>query len=202
MLFANEEKGGKKKEVRFLTDKNFRYFALKTVKWPRQTHYALASFVTAHSRIAIAKHIRNAKGVAYTDTDSIHAACDSQFQTGEALGDLSLKIPKMRGEYFAAKLYRLETEGGYIQKSKGFEVDENVFQDIVSGKPVVREQMRLAKSMAKSGSLEAKRPVMTRTWKGMSLKRYVDKRTGDTRPWTVSELRLNKHLTSKSFNLR
>ena len=188
--------------LRPLSEFTPRYVARKTVKWPYQTHYALASFITAHSRILLHKGLLKAKGLAYTDTDSIHAHVSSKFVEGNKLGQLKVSIPSMRGEYFAAKLYRLTLPDKQKFKSKGFEVDGKVFSKIIKKKPIVRQQMRLAKSMLRSenrrGGLKVVKPKSSRKWAGLSMKRAVLE-NGDTRAWTVKELEAKKHYQSKSF---
>lgn len=188
--------------LRPLSDFTPRYVSRKTVKWPYQTHYALASFITAHSRILLHKALVAAKGLAYTDTDSVHASVDSKFSVGGKLGQLKLSIPSMKGEYFAAKLYRLTLPDKQKFKSKGFEVKEDVFGRIIQGQSVATPRMQLAKQMLRSENrrgMQVKRPSPSRKWKGMSMKRAVHD-NGDTRPWTVNELRNGEHYNSRSFH--
>lgn len=188
--------------LRPLSEFTPRYVSRKTVKWPYQTHYALASFITAHSRILLHKGLIKAKGLAYTDTDSIHAHTSSKFVEGNKLGQLKVSIPSMHGEYFAAKLYRLTLPDKQKFKSKGFEVDGTIFESIIEQQPVKRQQMKLAKSMLREDprgkGLKVKRPTSQRTWAGLSMKRAVLE-NGDTRPWSVKELEANMHYHSKSF---
>lgn len=188
--------------IRILSQYTPRYISRKSVKWPRQTHYALASFITAHSRILLHKALITAKGLAYTDTDSVHASTETVYDTGEKLGQLKIEIPAMQGQYFSAKLYRLTTPEKTIHASKGFEVKGDIFARMVQGETIEREQMRLAKTMLREEmKLKVTRPTTARTWRGLSMKRAVLD-NGDTRPWTMQELLKNRHLSSKSYHRR
>lgn len=88
-------------------------WSVKTYRWPAQTHYALASFITAYSRILLHKHLTHAarwsKALSYCDTDSVHAAqtVDWSSKLNTELGGLKVELERYRARFYAPKLYEL-----------------------------------------------------------------------------------------------
>lgn len=169
-----------------LSANNWRFLAQKIIKWATHIHYACAAYITSFSRVLLHKFAAQCKGLAYSDTDSIHAHWENKFSTGTQLGGLKLEIEKMSGKYFAPKIYELLYDDKKHFASKGFEVDEETFIKVIAGEVVTRETNRLAKRAMRFEATPA-REVSTRTWHGLSPKRYAYN-DGSTRPWTVAEL--------------
>jgi hypothetical protein len=152
---------------------------VKVRRWPKHTHYALASFVTAYSRILLHKHLTAAANngdnrlLAYCDTDSVHCRQDSGRdyfnrilqEKADALGGLKLSADNFNPKYYAPKLYTLSPETGetlhiapadpskrqIVYKSKGFPVSAAAFARIVEGERVgnPKGRMQLVKTQLK-----------------------------------------------------
>lgn len=148
-------------------------WSMKTFRWPAQTHYALASFITAYSRILLHNHLtwasNGAEGgyLAYCDTDSIH--CDAKRPwdprvINDKLGGLKVEMTAYQGRFYAPKLYELHpTHNGHGEEaefyrppnkddrykpeahyaSKGFPVDAASFARIVKGESVGNPKGRM-----------------------------------------------------------
>lgn len=92
-----------------------RLLAQTEVRYAPHAHYAIASYITAYSRILLHQRMREARDLAYTDTDSLH--CSSwPGATGNELGQLKVELAGFRGRYYAPKLYSLHepTSGAYL----------------------------------------------------------------------------------------
>jgi hypothetical protein len=187
--------------VRFLSLEDKRFVSEAVERWSRTTHYALAGAITAHSRILLHDALARAPGLAYCDTDSVHAAVDSMVVLrkllGDKLGQLKVEQASMAATYYAPKVYELHPDGGEPHfASKGFPVNERDFRKMVRGEPVRVERMRLVKRQLRKGGAPA-RDVDVKRWSGRSMKR-APLADGSTRPWTVDELRTLVHEEAKS----
>ena len=187
--------------IRYINASDSRFIALTTIKWPKHTHYALASAITALSRISLHKHLSKAKRLAYCDTDSIHASPQTDLTSAESslLGGLKVELDNYYGIFAAPKIYGLfPVKGKPHFASKGFPVDEKTWRRVVAGEVVETKRMQLAKrQMRRSNVVE--RPLTSRSWHGISAKRKpIDGPNGDTTPWTVQELRNKIHLQARS----
>lgn len=199
---------------------DMRYVAISSERWHKQTHYALASAITAQSRISLHRYLSSAERLAYTDTDSIHAASNTSrltpFETNR-LGDLKVELADFSAVYAAPKIYGLkdnrwsswvdkktkEKHEGYreIYKSKGFPVSEESFRAILEGKKVETNRIQLAKRQLINGNDAVRLKLDGRSWKGMSSKRRpIGGKDGDTAPWTVEELKADTHLTDAAIS--
>jgi len=192
---------------------------VKVRRWPKHTHYALASFITAYSRILLHKKLTNAytEGLAYCDTDSVHCATTSRLDTSDALGGLKVELDEYRARFYAPKLYMLHKSEGdaehfspkefasthgksqTVYASKGFPVSADAFHRIVAGERVgnPKGRMQLVKTQLKKNA-----PVRHLTeletakqWRGQSVKRFAipGHPEGDTEPWDVRELHEGLH---------
>ena len=182
-----------------LSPHDLRFVAEKTTSWPKQTHFAIAAYVTSYSRILFHHRLSNSVDPAYGDTDSIHCVStrftDSPWETGagDALGAWKLERRNFTARYFAPKLYALVLDDGKEKfKSKGFEVKKATFESVTHGEQVERGAMRLAKSALRD-DLSAKYHQVKKSWHGLSQKRaaFAD---GSTRPWSHAELLQGKYL--------
>lgn len=191
-----------KNRIRFINSADSRFVAIDTIKWPKHTHYALASAITAQSRIALHKYLRKAKRIAYCDTDSVHAekdeTCLASFENN-SLGGLKIELDNYYGLFAAAKIYGLfPTQGKPHFASKGFPVNEETWRKVVSGEVIKTERMQLAKKQMRRNN-RVERPTTERSWHGISAKRRpIGGPDGDTLPWKVEELRLGAHLKARS----
>lgn len=166
--------------------------------WSAQTHYAIAAYITARSRMLLHKFLSIANNLAYCDTDSIHAAKDSPLEMYEsdALGGLKREVSEMYAHYYAAKIYELHPISGKpIYASKGFPVSENAFRRVVAKEAVSTERMQLFKRQLLTGN-KPSRVKDVKRWSGMSLKRRRIAK-GNTVAWSVKELLENEHLKGK-----
>jgi len=147
-------------------------FEVKVRRWPKHTHYALASFITAYSRILLHKHLtgrttRNGagytQGLSYCDTDSVHCSPSADLRTGDELGDLKVELDEYRARFYAPKLYMLSklADGSAehfvpeefgpsgkakvqtVYASKGFPVSADAFARIVQGERVGNPKGRM-----------------------------------------------------------
>jgi hypothetical protein len=182
--------------------------------WNDHTHFAVAAYITAHARIKLHRAMVASNGLTYVDSDSIHAESLSlpASEFGNELGQWKTEIERMRGEYFAPKVYRLKESvavGRHIDKvvykdsekghyaSKGFPVDAASFQRLVARQSVEIERMRLFKSQVRSGGTDFARVKDSKVWHGISGKRraFPD---GSTEPWSVADLERKAHMRQLS----
>lgn len=187
--------------VRPLSRVDERFWSEAVVKWAKRTHYALAAAVTANSRILLHKALSQSKGLAYCDTDSVHAQSWAG-TAGAELGELKLEVKKMRAKYYAPKLYELHpTDAEAHYACKGFPVTASDFKTAVRSwkgtrKGVKQERMRLVKGILRGGA-ELKWEVQEKRWAGHSTKR-APRKDGSTRAWDVRELLAGDHLQAPS----
>ena len=128
--------------IRFIDeDSDRRYMAREYVRWAPHAHFALASYITAYSRILIHERMVEAKGLSYVDTDGIHCE-DWQGEVGEELGQFKLELENFRCINAAPKIYAYfdpvtgvvlsDKEGKLYVACKGFpKADGNVWKQIV-----------------------------------------------------------------------
>jgi hypothetical protein len=205
---------GEKSTVGTLGDDS-RFLLKKHERWPKHTHFALASYVTAYSRIRLHQVLSaHADTVTYTDTDCAHIHHRKSLPfVGDGLGEWKLEKRNVRSRYWAPKLYLLE--GDVVDlKAKGFPLkhrceplcetpcpffekqDRRVFDRVVASMVVNLKRIAGAKTQLRRGG-EFQRVDATRTWKGFSTKRkaFPD---GSTVPWTADELREGTHKLQRS----
>lgn len=96
-----------------------RILVQQELRYAPHTHYAIGAYVTAYSRVRLHEFMLGARGLAYTDTDSLH--CHGwDGETGNNLGQLKLELEGFLGRYYAAKLYSLHaTDGDYLRRWDG-----------------------------------------------------------------------------------
>ncbi len=187
MALIDEERPG---SVRSLKDDDFRFLSVEKFRWPKHTHYALASYVTGYARILLHQRLSESLRPAYCDSDSVHCDVRTKFKAdrvGSALGQLKQERKGFTGKYYAPKIYRLSLpDGKYKYASKGFEVDAEHFEKVIRGEEVERESMQLMLTQMKKGGTVA-RVSTSKRWHGNSSKRFAYP-DGSTRPWDVREL--------------
>lgn len=207
--------------ARPLASGHMRYMAVTTYRMPQHTHYGIAAYVTAYSRIAVHSALLAATNPCYTDTDSVHAEALQEHLVGEGLGRWEEKRRNFHGEYFAPKLYRLQLENGdwhFASKGLPLQTDEafdallqeeldslrarakaSRFDDIVHGRKIriatiAGLKTQLAKHEGRFTRLGGDwADPLHRSWKGHSTKRR-SLEGGATVPWTADELLSGKHL--------
>lgn len=195
LAYVHEEKNRRK--CRFVSKDNLKYITRDVFGWSKQTHFALASYITAYSRILLHGFLSNAKRIAYADTDSVHADASSDLPVSNALGALKLERKNIRAIYAAPKIYSLASLDGSEETHyalKGFPVDASSFAEVISEGSVTRERMALAKSQLRKGSAPM-RVKDSKTWSGRSMKRrpLYGTADGDTEPWHVKDLLNDAH---------
>lgn len=192
-------------KVKFLNGNDSRFLTVTSHRWPKQTHYALASTITAYSRISLHERLSKATGLCYCDTDSIHATSYSGDDCNTSLGALKLERENFTAVYAAPKLYRV----GEHYAAKGFPVSKETFEKLINGdvdekgKPIAGkvsvERMQLAKAQARSNTKEVVRKIDTKSWAGLSTKRKpLYDNEGNTVPWSITELEKGAHLKAAS----
>lgn len=184
----------------------------KVHRWPAHTHYALASFVTAYSRIrwhqgASEVLRRNTHGLSYGDTDSIHCDMDlGPMPVGAGLGDWQRKRENYLAKFFAPKLYTLKPCDGAesVYASKGFPVSADAFWRIVGGQKVgnPKGRMQLVKTQLKKNAsvTHLSEGETLKRWHGYSIKRFAIPKhpEGDTEAWNVRDLHEGLHEKQQS----
>lgn len=185
-------------------------WSVKEYRWPKHTHYALAGFVTAYSRILLHKHLVRSVGLAYCDTDSVHCKPNAEMRKhadayGKELGELMHKRDIERARYYAPKLYELDLAGADSHyASKGFPVSKEAFSRIIAGELVgnPKGRMQLIKTQLRKGEgvKHLSEADTAKAWSGRSNKRMVDKSStdGSTHAWHVRDLHEGHHLEQKS----
>ncbi len=192
----------------------FRFWLKDTFRWPKHTHYAQAAMVTARSRVLLADYLAKAGlSIAYADTDCVHSF--HSFDTGSELGQLKAEGSGI-GRYFAPKLYTIQKQEGTVYHSKGFYLprahivgygkaaedtrsayDAEFFSNVTEGEPVIQPHLPKLKSLARGAKLEMDRAFLKR-WNGLSTKRRVTSKSGETVPWGYAELQEGRHLLQRS----
>lgn len=187
-------------------------------RWPKQTHYALASTITAYSRCLLHESLLLANKPSYCDTDSIHCiptpALDNKVNA--KLGGLQMKHDGYTACFYAPKLYRLRVgnpcpctdakckKPHNVYASKGFPVSADAFERIVLGESVgnPKGRMQLVKTQLRTGSavIHLGEDETQKVWSGNSNKRKLRMFSpdGDTQPWHIRELLEGKHHAQRS----
>lgn len=174
-----------------------RFVSQEVYRWPRHTHYALASYITAHARILLHRALVESDAPAYCDSDSVHARGVDRLPQGNGLGEWKLELEGYRGRFYAPKIYELvPKEGQPIYAAKGFPVNAEAFKKLVAAELVPVERMQLLKSQLRKGDSQVARVNEAKRWSGRSMKRHPHP-DGSTRPWTVKELDRGEHLTAR-----
>lgn len=169
-----------------------RFLTRETFRWNWQTHYALASFVTAHSRIKLHKAMAEATGLAYVDTDAIHAA-KSGVQEGSDLGSWKVELADYEAVFWAPKIYELHKGDKHIYAAKGFTIDNpEKFRALVRCESLqLGDRNRLVRTQFRRKGVVVRVPEIKR-WGGRSRKRKpLD--SGMTLPWDVEEIIRGMH---------
>lgn len=194
----------KNEDVRALSE-DWTALEVKTMRWAPHTHYALAGFVLANSRILLHQRAMLAESsspkcpVCYVDTDSIQ--CEGltsglEGYVGELLGMMKVEVAEMDARYYAPKLYCYvdKATGKWTYKSKGFPVDGKAFERIIRGELVgnPKGRMQLVRTQLKNsegGVIHLSEEETEKRWNGRSVKRRIlPGEFGDTEPWTAEEL--------------
>lgn len=191
-----------------LSPTNLRIMDMPFRRMPKQTHFALASYITAYSRILLHKALVRSSRLAYCDTDSVHAGTESALRmepfAGSELGQLKVEAGKLRACYFAPKTYALEVEEDKGPKlhlaSKGVPIPKEriaEFKRLVMGEEISLGRMATVRAQLAGEDARVQRLEFGRRWLGHSIKRfpYAD---GRTRPWTVEELVDGAHIDTRS----
>lgn len=179
-----------------------RAVAYHYIKWAEHGHAGIASYITAHARIALREAMLRTEKLAYVDCDACHGA-KYNGEISEKLGGWKLEVGRFKGEYFAPKMYRLTQVtgckckpkgacGGIHVASKGFPVSEETFAELIESRAVSTSGMRLFKTQLRGGGKDVRRREVIKRWAGHSRKRAVLE-GGSTRPWSVRELLEGKH---------
>jgi hypothetical protein len=175
--------------------------AIDLFRWPPNTHYALAAYITAYARMHLHRLLTSSKAPAYCDSDSVHCERDgiAEHECHDLLGGLKREISRGVGRYYAPKIYEIrDLDSGKLHLAcKGFPVEESSFRKMIAGMAVEKGRMQLAKSQLRKGGLTVARVVDNKRWKGISSKRRAVSRT-ETVPWKVDELRAGLHLAQRS----
>ncbi len=180
---------------------------VKVNRWPKHTHYALASFVTAYSRIRWHQGAVLCGRVAYGDTDSLHFDRErvGPAPVGNGLGDWACKRPSFSGRYYAPKLYSMELpDGEKVYASKGFPVSAAAFARIVEGERVgnPKGRMQLVKTQLKRDApvRHLTEAETAKQWYGHSVKRFAipGHPEGETEAWDVRDLHEGLHAKQNS----
>lgn len=194
-----------KRSAKLMRKGSARFQLHEVYHWPKHTNFALASYITARSRILLHGHLVAASLLAYCDTDSIHARKTEALEASvnEDLGGLKIEVKRLKAEYFAPKLYRLEDldSGEAMLASKGFPVDAKAFAAIIKGERVFRDSFLKVKGQIRRAGNKFTRlegaNATFRTWGGKSVKRCPVP-GGGTRPWSIDEIRSGAHLDAFS----
>lgn len=179
-------------------------------RWPKQTHYALASYITANARIRLHRALNASTGIAYCDTDSVHAAQFPYRLEGSGLGEWKQEIKRLKGEYYAPKIYRLKDENGKVTlAAKGFHIRpkndsaeekarvNGLFDAIIAGDGIAQHTIRGARGQLRNGNIPESLDLL-KSWHGVSSKRkFLGGIDGQTSPWSVSELEAGLHLKQR-----
>lgn len=83
---------------------------INSYRWPAQTNYAVAAYITAGARIALHQALISSASPAYCDTDSVHCLVGGfpARLVGAELGQWKIEIKECTAKYYAPKIYRIE----------------------------------------------------------------------------------------------
>lgn len=194
-----------------------RICSVEQYRWPRHTHYAIASYITSGARLSLHRYLVQSVRPAYCDTDSIHCAVDgiSNSACAQTLGALKVEVARCKGEYFAPKIYRLKDAAGKVHyASKGFPITCNAcaakekkppfceacdknFRQVAAGDILEVGRIRAARGQFRTDNYTPTRVKNKKVWKGYSVKRKVID-VDATVPWHVKELLNGSHIRQRS----
>ncbi|PKB96384.1 DNA polymerase B 2 [Rhizophagus irregularis] len=132
-----------------------------------KTNVAIASAVTAHSRMIINQYKLLALSLGlelyYSDTDSLvlNGPLPSKYLDSASLGKLKLEHKIKEGIFVMPKVYFLETEEGIVTKCKGFagKLTKAQYLELLEGKAQHLEVTKWSKSLAESSvKIQIKQP--------------------------------------------
>lgn len=167
-------------------------------------HVPISAHITAHARKTLSdllwKSLDMGGKIYYCDTDGF--CTTAVLPTGDKLGEIKLEKRVRAGEFIAPKVYRLEGEilegdtwkqAEYV-KAKGFrKLTADELHRLVEGEAIkfermtrIREGLRVA-SRGKT-DFRPREGKYTKQLQNQVRKRVFD-RSGDSRPWTMKELR-------------
>lgn len=182
-----------------------RFLVQDTFRWPKHSHFAAASYITANSRVLLHKAMMATEGLAYVDTDCTHGRslkAKPGVVIGKELGQFKVELSDYTGKYYAPKIYHLtESNGGEHFAAKGFTVhhakkgdpvDADVFRKLVARETIERGIMRGLKGQIRHGNTP-ERIADKKVWAGKSAKRRPMP-DGGTFPWNVNDLLAGSHL--------
>lgn len=175
---------------------------VKRFRWPSHTHYAVASYITGYARQLLHSALSLSEAPAYCDSDSVHCEGDKALveagMIGNGLGQLKLEMADYLGQFYAPKVYKLESDERTHLAAKGFPVEQLAFDLLIKQEQVTTERMQLLKSQLRNKeSSEVQRRKQVRRWAGRSMKRKPNS-DGTTRAWSVTELERGEHLNARS----
>ena len=180
---------------------NTQALAVTKLSWPKHAHYAIASYITAYSRMKLAQAIIDNPSTAYCDTDCIFIPkrqAPAGLAIGKGLGEWKEEIASCRGIFYAPKIYKLKLDSGKWKcAAKGFSVGEDELDIITSGRSVTHERMRLLKTQLRESPASVARVKTAKHWAGKSGKRNPS-HSGKSIPWTVAQLDKGEHLNAVS----
>lgn len=114
----------------------------------------------------------------------------SAMPTGEAVGELKMEYAVDRGHFAAPKLYMIEADGKIVVKSKGFSKLEGYeYMQLCAGESVVLYRMAGIRENIRDEDLTPRQVQIAKYARFKKNKRADVGKTGQTRPWTIDEIR-------------
>jgi hypothetical protein len=151
-------------------------------------HVPISAHITAIARRTLYGYLDNGRDIYYCDTDSV--VTTATFPESNELGGLKLEATGS-GEFYQPKVYRF----GNKVKAKGFSLGKTEpverFNELVRGGEVSVNLQMSIKQMFRKGIIEPTQVEVVKRLQKSRPKRKFDK-TGDSRPWTIEELEVDK----------
>jgi hypothetical protein len=127
-----------------LTISKDREFTITTAS--RFSNVIWSAYVTCYARLTLLEHLRKAKEVYYTDTDSIFTP--NQLSTSKELGALKLEGTYSKVEFFGNKVYCIDEKykARGVPKKRKDSIDDPARDFIRTGRCIFRRPARLRES--------------------------------------------------------
>ena len=174
----------------------------------QHVHVPISAAVTALSRKLLYDNLKPCKRVHYTDTDSIVCGVDDgprmDANIGEEVGKLKLEYILKKSHFAAAKLYMMDASepsgknatsqtlvdgSKIVVKSKGYSRLDGVgYQTLCAGEAVTLQRMVGMKENLRLGDTTPREVLLSKFARFTKTKRADIGDSGETRPWTISEL--------------
>jgi len=174
----------------------------------RHVHVPISAYVTAFSRKLLYDYLSKCSKVYYCDTDSVVCAMSDKLPTGEEVGQLKMEYVIRNGTFAAPKLYMLQAieppkdgsvtlalqsrdplDDKTVVRSKGFSsLDGSSYLQLCKGEAITLSRMSGIRENLRKGDTTPREVKIAKMARFKRTKRANVGDSGETRPWTITEL--------------